>query len=79
MNWWKTPAESPDMNPIENLWHEGKEFLRREIKPRTKQELMDGILKFWKTVTITKSRKYINHLHKVLPKVIEVNGEGTGY
>ena len=30
VNWWKTPAESPDMNPIENLWHEGKEFLRRE-------------------------------------------------
>ena len=20
--WWKTPAESPDYNPIENLWHD---------------------------------------------------------
>ncbi len=26
INWWKTPAESPDCNPIENLWHEAKEF-----------------------------------------------------
>ena len=24
INWWKTPPESPDSNPIENLWHELK-------------------------------------------------------
>ena len=24
VHWWKTPAESPDANPIENLWHELK-------------------------------------------------------
>ena len=50
INWWKTPAESPDCNPIENLWHELKEFNRREVKPTTKQELLDGIHRFWKLV-----------------------------
>lgn len=24
INWWQTPPESPDANPIENLWHELK-------------------------------------------------------
>lgn len=27
INWWCTPPESPDMNPIENLWHELKEHI----------------------------------------------------
>ena len=30
VNWWKKPPESPNWNPIENLWHELKEHLRRE-------------------------------------------------
>jgi len=79
VNWWRTPAESPDCNPIENLWHELKEYLRREVKPRTKQELIDGIRAFWETVDIAKCTKYIQHLRKVMPKVIELQGAATGY
>ena len=79
INWWKTPAESPDLNPIENLWHELKEFMRREIKPKTKEELVKGIEQFWTTVDIAKCTKYIQHLRKVVPKVIELKGQATGY
>lgn len=79
VNWWKTPPESPDMNPIENLWHELKEFMRREVKPQNKQELVDGINRFWTTIDVHKCCRYVNHLRKVLPKAIEVNGEPTGY
>lgn len=79
VNWWRTPPESPDMNPIENLWHELKEFLRREVKPRNKDELIEGIQSFWEDVDVFKCRRYIDHLKKVLPRVIEVNGEPTGY
>ena len=62
INWWKTPAESPDLNLIENLWHELKEFICR---PKTKV-----IIQFWKSVHITKCLKYLGHLRKVIPKVI---------
>ena len=78
-NRWKSPLESPDINPIENLWHEMKEHLRREVKPQTKQQLMDGIYAFWRTVDVAKCAKYIRHLRRVLPRVIELNGAATGF
>ena len=71
--------ESPDLNPIENLWHELKEYIRRSVKPRTKEELIDGIKEFWSTVDAAKCTKYIRHLRKVIPKVIDVHGDATGY
>lgn len=79
INWWKTPPESPDCNPIENLWHELKEFIRREVKPTIKQELVDGIGHFWATVTVEKCTRYISHLRRVIPKVIELQGAATGF
>ena len=49
------------------------------MKPKMKEELIDGIEAFWSTVDIDKCRKYIRHLRKVIPKVIEVQGAATGY
>ena len=79
VNWWKTPPESPDLNPIENIWHELKEFICREVKPKTKEELVRGIVSFWGAVDKDKCIKYIRHLRKVISKVIEVGGQATGY
>ena len=58
INWWNTPAESPDFNPIENEWHELKEYIHREVKPKTKAELIDGIKAFWATVTVKKCTRH---------------------
>ena len=59
INCWCTPPESPD---LKNLWHELKEYLRRVIKPSTKEELVDGIATFWATVDTHKCSKCIGHL-----------------
>ena len=79
VNWWHTPPESPDLNPIENLWHELKEYVRRVKKPSNKEELIEAIREFWSRVDVEKCQRYISHLRKVVPRVIEVEGEPTGY
>ena len=79
INWWRTPLESPDMNPIEDMWHELKFYLETKVKPQTKQELVDGIKKFWsKKVTVEKCNKYIDHVvFEVIPDVIAEGGAAT--
>ena len=54
------------------LWHELKVYICPK-KPKTKQELVDVIKA---TVTV---QKYVSHLRKVIPKVIELEGAATGF
>ena len=61
------------------LESKGVEYIRRVVKPKHKDELVAGILEFWKTVNVQKCKKYIGHLKKVVPKVIEMRGGPTGY
>ena len=81
VNWWRTPPESPDMNPIENLWHKLKEFVRIHVKPRTKPQLINVIKTFWEDrVDRAKCLKYIGHvLNKAVPAVVESRGCATRY
>ena len=79
INWWRTPPESPDLNPIENVWGSLKQFLRNTYKPKNLSELKDGIERFWQSLTPEVCKRYINHLNKVIPKVIEVDGNPSGY
>ena len=79
IKWWPTPPESPDLNPIENLWGSLKQYLRTIHKPRDLSQLKEGVISFWQTLTPAVCRKYIEHLHKVIPKVIELHGEPSGY
>ena len=75
----KNTPESPDLNPIENVWGSMKQYLRTIYKPRNLETLKEGIQQFWNTLTPEVCRRYINHLNKVVPKIIEVQGEPSGY
>ena len=52
-----------------------QEYIHRVIKPTNKQdELVQGIQQFWATVDVQKCRRYIGHLRRVSPRIVELNG-----
>ena len=79
VNWWASPPESPDLNTIENVWGSLKQYLRNQYKPKNLDELKQGIQEFWITLTPEVCQKYIKHLDKVILKIVEINGEPSGY
>ena len=56
-----------------------KYYLRHHHKPTNLDTLKAGIINFWKCMTPEVCTKYISHLHKVIPKVIECNGAASGF
>lgn len=79
INWWPFPPESPDLNPIENIWGSLKQYLRNTYKPRNLEQLKNGIKQFWATLTPDVCQQYIRHLDKVIPVVIQKEGNPSGY
>jgi len=73
-------ASFQDVNPIENLWALLNHHVNKVAKPTTKDAHIAAIKNFWKTrVTPELCQKYIGHIQKVLPVVVEREGQATGY
>ena len=49
------------------------------MKPKTKEQVIQGIAEFGDTVDKNKYLKYIERLKKVIPKFIDLEGTATGY
>ena len=83
INWWYTPPERPDLNPIENIWGFMKRCLRDIRKPTNKESLIDEIRIFWNFWSVAKPKLFARNtyttLKKVIPKVIEENGGPSGF
>ena len=71
VNWWRSPAERPDQNPIEKVWGSMKTFLRDKVNPKNFVELKRRIKAYWKSLTPETCSRYVNHLQKVMPDIIQ--------
>lgn len=74
----KWPAQSPDLNPIENLWQEVKRRLKTE-KPRNFNELYQKVTQHWQSIPQDRILALINSMPRRCSAVISAKGMATKY
>lgn len=74
------PAQSPDLNPIEHLWHHLKLKLSMYEKRATSiRELWERCDKEWNSITLEICRKYIDTIPARVKAVLKAKGGYTKY
>jgi transposase len=77
MDW---PAQSPDLNPIENLWSIIKQRRAKKFgMPTTKNELIQQIFQIWENIDAEIKKKLAESVPKRLKELIENNGKQLNY
>jgi len=69
------PPQSPDLNPIEQVWGYMKDFVESR-NPVSRDDLMELMLRAWDQLSTETINSYINHMSTVIPTVI-ANGGGN--
>ncbi len=75
LNW---PANSPDLNPIENLWGIVKRKMRY-ARPNNAEELKATIRATWALITHAQCHRLIDSMQRRIAAVIHVKGAPTMY
>lgn len=74
----KWPAQSPDLNPIENLWEEVKRKLHGQ-KFSNQNALFDAVKTIWNELSIDLIHRLIESLPRRCKAVIDSKGFSTKY
>jgi len=73
-------AQSPDLNPIENLWnHLDRQVRKRKPLPQTKQDLITAIQEEWSNISLEMLQNLIMSLPHRIEAVIKAKGGNTKY
>ena len=73
-------AQSPDLNPIENLWnHLDRQVRKRKPLPQTKQDLITAIQEEWSNISLEMLQNLIMSLPHRIEAVIKAKSGNTKY
>jgi hypothetical protein len=74
------PPNSPDLSPLEPVWHELKQRIRaRRRRPTTVAELREAILEEWDAMLMEDINKHIRSMPERVKAVLRANGGHTKY
>jgi hypothetical protein len=71
------PANSPDLNPIENLWKILKDHIQNKSIPKNKEGLVESLQRAWKWVSIDMLDVLISTMPHRMNAVISAKGGST--
>ena len=75
MEW---PSQSPDLNPIENLWA-ALDRAARDRRPNTDQELFQALCDAWNTLSVDLLASLVDSMPRRCQAVIDSDGYATKY
>ena len=75
---WPWPAQSPDLNPIENLWHHLKQEIRK-AKVSHIDQLVDTIKNCWYSISPDYCKKLSDSMPTRIDETIRNKGSWTKY
>jgi transposase len=80
LNFLPWPAQSPDLNPIENLWDAVKKRVySRRKKPKNLFELTRAVKAAWKSIPLKRIQRLVDSLPRRIEAVIAADGGPTRY
>ncbi|GBO14001.1 hypothetical protein AVEN_131379-1 [Araneus ventricosus] len=74
----KTPPYSPDLNPIENVWHELEKRTRKH-DISSKEQLKAVLTEEWNKTEHSYTKKLVESMPKRIKSVISAKGYPTKY
>ncbi len=73
------PAQSPDLNPLENLWDEMERRLQREERPRNKTHLFEILKWIWEGMDRQVITNLLGSMSRRCQAVNDARGAFTRY